>query len=207
MAEPFPDTARGRDAGRTASRLGMLVFLAGEVMLFGGLFGAALALRLAHPSDYAAAAHRLNLWLGTANTATLLTSSLCAALAVAAARAGHPRRVAQALGGAALLGTAFLVVKAAEWVGEYRAGLMPGTAVARFASPPQHLFMNAYFIATGLHAIHVAIGIALLVIAAASRAARADRHAGLVGNVALYWHLVDVVWVFLYPTLYLAGAR
>lgn len=200
--EPFPRVERQRGA----DRLGMVIFLASELMLFGGVFAAALALRLRHPGDYREAAHHLNLWLGTANTAVLLTSSLFAALAVAAARAGRPKQVGRALGSTILLGLAFLGIKAAEYAGEYREGLVPGAANAAFDSHLQQLFMNLYFVGTGLHALHVTVGIALLAVAAVSRAARADRAAVLVGNVALYWHFVDVVWVFLYPTLYLAGA-
>lgn len=203
LHEPFPHRGRQREA----DRLGMMIFLASEVMLFGGIFAAALALRLEHPHDYVAAAHNLDLWLGTANTAVLLTSSLCAALAVEAAREGSPRWAARALWGAVLLGIAFLAIKAVEYAGEYREGLMPGTANAHFAGRVEQLFMNLYFIGTGLHAVHVTIGIVLLATAALSAAARRDRHAILIGNVALYWHLVDVVWVFLYPTLYLAGVR
>ncbi|MFV0624341.1 cytochrome c oxidase subunit 3 [Sphingomonas sp. ac-8] len=203
LHEPFPRIERQRGA----DRLGMVIFLGSELMLFGGVFAAALALRLRHPDDYRQAAHHLKLWLGTANTAVLLTSSLFAALAVAAARAGRPKQAGRVLVVAVLLGLAFLGIKGAEYAGEYREGLMPGTADAAFDGHFQQLFMNLYFVGTGLHALHVTIGIALMAVAAASRAARADREAVLFGNVALYWHFVDVVWVFLYPTLYLAGAR
>ncbi len=203
MVETASDVARRREAGR----LGMLVFLASEIMLFGGLFAAAMVLRLTHPADYAAAAHRLDLALGTLNTAILLTSSLAAALAVEAARSRRPGRAALALAATLLLGAAFLGAKALEYAQEYREGLMPGTALAHFDGPVAQLFMNFYFASTGLHALHVLAGLALLAAVACSRSARSDPHALLIGNAALYWHLVDVVWVFLYPTLYLAGVR
>jgi cytochrome c oxidase subunit III len=203
VQEPFARAARQREA----ERLGMLIFLASEVMLFGGIFAAALALRLEHPAGYVDAAHHLKLWLGTANTGVLLTSSLCAALAVQAARNGQARWAACALWGAVALGTVFLAIKGAEYAGEYREGLMPGMATTHFEGRTQQLFMNLYFIGTGLHAVHVTFGLALLAAAALNRGARQDRHAMLIGNVALYWHLVDVIWVFLYPTLYLAGVR
>ena len=103
LHEPFHDLARQREA----DRLGMLVFLASEVMLFGGLFAAALGLRLAHPVEYIAASQHTHLWLGTANTAVLLSSSLLVALAVGAAKAGRARRLTALLLGAALLGVAF----------------------------------------------------------------------------------------------------
>ena len=110
------------------------------------------------------------------------------------------------MGGAALLGGSFLILKGTEYIDEYRHGLMPG-GTANFATPNQHLFMNFYYAGTGLHAVHVATGICLLCNAALKRSAREDRSAVLIGNVALYWHVVDIVWIFLFPTLYLAGVK
>lgn len=202
-SEPFHSLARQGEA----ARLGMLIFLASEVMLFGGIFCAAMALRLLHPQEYVAAAGKLQLWIGAGNTAILLTSSLFAALAVEAVRNGRAKWAGRALAATAMLGTVFLALKAYEYFGEYREGLMPHTASAHFAGPVEHLFMNLYYIATGLHAIHVTIGIGLLAFAALNRDARRDRGAIVVGNIALYWHLVDVVWIFLFPTLYLAGVK
>lgn len=198
--EPFHDAARQREA----DRLGMLVFLASEVMLFGGLLGGALAIRFMHPAEYARASAQMHFWLGSLNTAILLTSSLLVALAVAAVQAGQARVAAWQLRGAIALGLAFLGVKAVEYTLEYRDGLVPGFAGQNLEGPVQALFMNLYFAATGLHALHVIGGIALLGFVVLSKPARADRNANVVGNVALYWHLVDIVWVFLYPTFYLA---
>ncbi|WP_150293923.1 cytochrome c oxidase subunit 3 [Sphingobium estronivorans] len=199
LHEPFHHPARQRQA----DRLGMILFLASEAMLFGGLFAAAMALRLLYPADYVAASGHLKLWLGTANTAILLTSSLMAAVAVETARGGRPRLSGYALVAAILLGLLFLGIKGYEYGSEYREGLIPGLHGAHFEGRVQHLFMNFYFVSTGLHALHVIGGIALLTIAAFSRAARQDRTVLLIGNAALYWHLVDIIWVFLYPTLYL----
>ncbi|BBC72779.1 conserved hypothetical protein [Altererythrobacter sp. B11] len=203
LKEPFHQIGRQHEA----DRFGMLVFLASELMLFGGIFAAAMALRIRDGADYVAAAGHLKLWLGTANTAILLTSSLFAALAVEATRAGQARWTGRALVAAAVLGLAFLGVKGFEYAAEYSEGLMPATAIAHFDGRIEQLFMDLYYLATGLHALHVSLGILLLAGAAWSRRAREDRAAVLVGNVALYWHLVDVVWIFLYPTLYLAGVK
>lgn len=203
LHEPFRSLLRQREA----NRLGMLIFLASEIMLFGGIFAAAMALRLLHPSDYVAASGHMKLWLGTANTAVLLTSSLLAALAVEAARAGRRRLAGWTLGATAALGLLFLCIKGAEYMLEYREGAIPGTANAHFDSRVEQLFMNFYFVGTGLHAVHVTVGITLLAVAALLPGARRDRHAVLIGNVALYWHLVDIVWIFLYPTIYLAGVK
>lgn len=203
LHEPFFELRAQHEAGR----LGMLVFLASEIMLFGGVFTAASVLRLHHSQAYIDAAHHLKLWIGTANTAVLLTSSLFAALAVTAARSGAPKWCGRALGAAAALGAAFMVLKGYEYLGDYREGLMPGTSLTDFSSPFERLFMNLYYIGTGLHAVHVFTGICLLIVTALRPSARQDRSATFVGNIALYWHLVDIVWIFLFPTLYLAGVR
>jgi cytochrome c oxidase subunit 3 len=188
--------------------LGMHIFLASEVMLFGGLFAVAFALRLAHPDEYVAASRRLHLWIGAANTALLLTSSLAVAAAAVWAGEGRRRRTAASLAGAAALGLAFLAVKAVEYSLEAAEGLLPGFAdPPRFDGPVERLFMDLYLVATGLHAVHLTVGIALLGTIAwrATRGSLAlPRRAATVEAAGLYWHLVDVIWVFLYPVLYLA---
>ena len=197
--EPGRDLAHERDI----ARLGMLLFLASEVMLFGGLFAGAFGLRLAHPVAYGAASSQLHLWLGTANTAVLLTSSLLVALAVDAAKRDKPKSLAWLFIAAAVLGLLFAAIKGSEYWLEYREGLMPGVNGGAIGSGPQRLFMDLYFVATGLHAVHLSIGIALLLaLAARALVGRLDRV--LAVNVALYWHLVDIVWIFLFPTFYLA---
>ena len=201
VSEPFRDAERQREA----DRLGMLVFLASEIMLFGGLFAVALTLRLRHPAEYQEAAAGLHIWLGTINTAILLTSSLLVALAVEAARADRSVAARRLLLGAAALGVAFLGVKGLEYYAEFREGVVPVLAPGGLSSPFETLLMTFYFISTGLHAVHVTIGIAMLAMVALARSpARMDPPIVL-GNVALYWHLVDIVWIFLYPTLYLVG--
>ena len=200
LREPFADLGRQRET----QRFGMLVFLASEAMLFAGLFGAAMALRLQHPADYVAASRGLHIWFGTANTAVLLTSSAVAALAVEQARRSRRRSSTILLGGAALLGLLFLLIKFAEYTVEYREGIIPVLAPGALEGPGQTLFMTLYFLATGLHALHVIAGIIIMGVVARWTATGADRTATAVGNAALYWHLVDVIWVFLFPTLYLA---
>jgi cytochrome c oxidase subunit 3 len=200
--EPFHTLARQQEA----DRLGMILFLASEIMLFSGIFAAAMVLRVSQPKDYVHASAGLNLWLGTANTVILLTSSLCAALTVEMARTGRRRLCGIALAGALLLGGAFLGVKALEYAADYRDGLMPGTARAHFETHGAQLFMNLYFTATGLHGVHVVAGMGLLLYAALARSGEERADVILTGNAALFWHLVDVIWLFLYPTLYLPGA-
>jgi len=199
--EPFADIARQREA----DRLGMIVFLASEAMLFGAIVMALLALRTFEPAAFAATSERLILLAGAANTAILLTSSLLVAIGVGARKLDRNRLAMALFAGAALLGIAFLIVKGSEYRAEYLEGLMPGVGPRQdFASPGARMFMDAYFIATGLHAVHVIVGVVLL--AGCAWRLRGDAPPSVVGtgNVGLYWHLVDIVWVFLFPILYLS---
>ena len=179
---------------REAATMGMFVFLGTEIMLFGGIFAVALGLRLTHPREFVDASLQLHVWIGAINTAVLLTSSAAVALAVHAVRARQYRATSVLFIIAALLGVVFLGIKAFEYATEYREGLLlPPVGV-------QRLFMDLYLVSTGLHALHVTVGAGLL----AGVAAFAPRRATLVENTGLFWHLVDSIWVFLYPVLYLA---
>jgi cytochrome c oxidase subunit 3 len=185
---------------REAATMGMFVFLGSEIMLFGGLFAAALALRLAHPREIVEASKHLHVWIGAINTAVLLTSSALVALGVEAARARKARPAALLLAGAALLGVAFLGIKAYEYASEYAEGLLPGDG------GPTRLFMDLYLISTGLHAVHVTVGVLLLAGVATALQRRwlgLPRRPIVVETAGLFWHLVDAIWVFLYPALYL----
>ena len=204
MHEPFSTAAQQREA----DMLGMYLFLASEVLLFGGLFGAAVGYRILYPDAVVAASQRLHLWIGAANTVLLLTSSLLVALAVQAGERGMRRPAGFLLSGAAGLGLSFLALKAVEYGMEIREGLLPGLGGHHdFASPVEQLFMNLYLAATGLHALHMTVGIVLLcglAIRIFRRSLPLPERAVTVEVCALYWHLVDIVWVFLYPVLYLA---
>jgi cytochrome c oxidase subunit 3 len=190
---------------RAADFLGMYVFLASEVMLFGGLFAALSLYRAEHPAAAAEAAHHLDLWLGTANTAVLLTSSLFVALAVVFAKGGRKQISAAWLIGAAMLGLAFLAIKGVEYRTEYFEGLMPSAGpLSPLAARPANLFIDLYFVATGLHGIHLTIGVVVLVVAALRQLRATDPTPIVVEITGLYWHLVDVIWLFLFPVLYLA---
>lgn len=184
--------------------MGMLIFLGSEVMLFGGLLAGAMALRLRHSAEYQQASAEMHIWLGTANTAVLLTSSLAAALAVLFTRDGRARRAAMMLLSAVALALLFLGIKSFEYWSEYQEGMVPGLAGQGIHGPVQQLFLNFYYAATGLHAVHVTIGIGLMLWTVLAGWPRRANGALLVGNVALYWHLVDIVWIFLLPTIYLA---
>lgn len=192
---------------RETDSLGMWIFLATEVMFFGVLFLAYAHARLADPAGFGVASRLTHEWLGTINTAILLTSSLTMALAVRNGWAGKRASVIRLLWATAALGIAFIAVKAFEYSLEWRDGLVP---VLRFTYAGSHgeaveRFFFLYFAMTGVHAVHLSIGVALVAWLAVrdrdpSHPVRRRETAECLG---LYWHFVDAVWIFLYPLVYL----
>lgn len=205
LKEPFSEEAQQREA----DALGMWVFLATEVMLFGTVFMALYVMFYLHPQAAAAGTAHLNLWLGGLNTAVLLASGWTMALAARHAEAGRRRAVLWSLGATAGLGLAFLAIKAVEYTREYAEGLMPWAGPAfPLDMTGAHLFFNLYFVSTGLHAVHLIAGIGVvlgLAVAVLMRAVQLPGNAMTVRMIGLYWGLVDIVWIFLYPTLYLVN--
>jgi cytochrome c oxidase subunit 3 len=205
---PFaPQFASVRHRDETAE-LGMWVFIATEVLLFGGLVLSYFVYRHSHPQAFAAASRHTDIVIGAANTAILLTSSFLVACAVEAF-AVRARAISRALLiGAVVLGLAFIVLKGLEYANEYREHLIPGINFA-FDGPLAdgvQLFFVFYFIATALHGVHMLIGIGLLTIFAARiRNAEESRTQAALHSAALYWHFVDVVWIFLFALIYLPG--
>lgn len=188
---------------------GMWVFLATEILLFGGMFTALTMYRVIHPQAFVVASHHLNLALGTINTAVLLSSSLTMALGVRTAQLGKREATIGYLLATVLLGLIFLALKFLEYYQHWQGGLLPGPWFHVDAPEPQviQLFMVFYFVMTGLHALHLTIGCGLMVVLAGLTYLRkfsAAYHTPIqVGG--LYWHLVDIVWIFLYPLFYLIG--
>lgn len=203
ITEPYRDSRQQREA----AMMGMYIFLASEIMLFGGIFVVLGVMRLNHPSDVVEASRALHVWIGAINTALLLTSSLFMALAVEDAKHGHRRGASARFVAAALLGVAFLAIKAYEYFSEYQEGMLPGFGMdPKITTPVRRAFMDLYLVATGLHAVHLGIGILLLLslaIRMATRRVPLPERAIVPITAGLYWHLVDVIWVFLYPMLYL----
>jgi cytochrome c oxidase subunit III len=195
-----------------AQLAGMWVFLATEILVFGVLFTAYIVFRYQHPAAFEEASRHLDLLIGGINTIVLLTSSLTMALAVFATRAGRRNLAITCLVLTAVLGTAFMVFKAIEYYIDYREFLVPGLAFkpAEWAQPEQvRLFFSCYYIMTGLHAVHLTIGIGLILVIAGRSWAGSINAANYmaVELSGLYWHFVDIVWIFLLPLLYLAGVR
>jgi len=195
VLEPYDD----REHQRQAVVLGMWIFLAAELIFFGGLVLAFNEFRLAYPDAFARAGSRTNLPLGALNTTVLLSSSLSMALAV---QGGSPRRVRGFLALTLLLGLAFVAVKGLEYRLDIQDHLFPGEGFRFPGSESDHaeLFFLFYFAMTGIHALHLLIGIGLLGFLALD-----PTRTRSVEAVGLYWHFVDIVWVFLFPMLYLLG--
>jgi cytochrome c oxidase subunit 3 len=199
--------------------LGMWMFLVTEVMVFGGLFTVYTVYRVRNPLEFELASNKLNIWFGGINTVVLLTSSLTMAMAVYWARLGKRQLLTLGLLLTAALGTAFLVIKGFEYYGDYKDNLMPGIVfddqewIAEGVRPDRvnrvMMFFIIYYTMTILHAVHLIIGIALMAILAllAWREHYSPAYYYPVEVGGLYWHFVDIVWVFLLPLLYLAGVR
>jgi cytochrome c oxidase subunit III len=194
---------------RSAVTVGMWIFLATEVMLFGGLFTAFAVYRMYYTRGFNEGSADMNILLGSINTAVLLTSSLTMALAIHAAAANRTLRSYYLLLLTAVIGVAFIAIKFTEYYQHYEMHKVPGI---RFESTsPQagamQLFYIFYFIMTGLHAIHMSIGIVLVVLFAFRTAVgqfNQEYHTPLEA-LGLYWHFVDIVWIYLFAIFYISG--
>ena len=191
---------------RETVTLGMWAFLATEVLFFGALIAAYLNYRIWFGAEFIAAAKMTKVVLGTINTAVLLTSSACMAMAVMTREAGGRRAPVLWLIATALLGLMFIVIKGYEYSLEYQEQLVPALNfdVARHGGVAEIFFMF-YFCATGLHALHLLIGICLVSWLAFASGTDRLRPGSTTRLIGLYWHFVDIVWIFLFPLIYLAG--
>ena len=192
---------------REAALLGMWVFLVTEIMFFGGMFTAYVAYRAAYPGAFAQGSSHLNLLLGAINTAVLIGSSLTMALAVYGSQVGNRKMLVGFLLFTIVLGSVFLGIKAVEYHHKFEEHLVPGHSFSLPGPKPQNaqLFFSLYFAMTGMHALHMIIGIGLLtfLVVQASRGRFSPEYHSPVEMTGLYWHFVDIVWIFLFPLLYL----
>jgi cytochrome c oxidase subunit 3 len=214
LADHFATIAQQREA----ARLGMWVFLATEVLIFGGMFAGYSAYLWVYREAFEAATARLNLLIGAINTVVLLASSLTMAMAVYAAHTDRQRLLVNCLILTAGLGALFMAFKALEYYTDYRENLVPLLAFSpeEWSDRPDpvnpghvQLFLMFYYILTGLHAVHltIGIGIVLVLVAMAARGRFGPERFIPVELVGLYWHFVDVIWIFLLPLLYLTGTH
>lgn len=203
LAEQF-DSLQHQHETRT---FGMWVYLITELMLFGGLFAAYATYRVVYPQAFAEGSSHLDVNLGAINTAVLILSSLTMALAVHSAQVGRHKALVLFLFLTAMFGTVFMGIKALEYYHHYQEQLAPGVAF-NFAGPlagQVQIFFVLYFALTGLHAIHLTVGILLVAVmlVLSWRHYISAEYWTPVELLGLYWHFVDIVWIFLFPLLYL----
>jgi cytochrome c oxidase subunit 3 len=217
-----PDAAAHRDAHPAlahqfdtmaqqveATTLGMWVFLATEVLFFGGLFATYAIYRSWYPEAFAAASHELDVTLGTINTVVLITSSLTMALAVHAAQLGRRKLLMAFLILTMVLGGVFLGIKSVEYYHKFVEHHVPGPAFQFEKEHIRHaqIFFSLYFVMTGLHAVHMIVGIGIMLVMLwwSWNGTITAEYASPIEISGLYWHFVDIVWIFLFPLLYLLG--
>jgi cytochrome c oxidase subunit 3 len=203
LAHHFPDMKTQEHA----ARMGMWIFLSTEILLFAVLFTAYAIYRFLFPVGFEEASKLAHVAMGATNTVVLITSSLTVALAIHYARHGENRKVVGLLAVTIGFGAVFMVLKGVEYYHHWEVGQLPG-ALYHFAGvqgPGVSMYFTVYFLMTGLHGLHVLIGMSLLAWVAV-RACRGDFGPGYstpVELTGLYWHLVDLIWIFLFPLLYL----
>jgi len=205
LAHQFDSLAQQSEA----ATLGMWVFLATEVLFFGGLFCTYSIYRAWYPAAFAAASHELDVTLGTINTAVLIASSLTMALAVHAAQLGQRRLLMIFLLLTMALGATFLGIKSVEYYHKFVEHHVPGPSFQFEKEHIRHaqIFFSLYFIMTGLHALHMVIGLGIMLVMLwwAWRGIITPEYYNPIEVSGLYWHFVDIVWIFLFPLLYLIG--
>lgn len=199
----LPNSGHNYDA--KASKMGMWLFLYTELLLFGGLFLVYMVYRSLNEEAFLVASFNLNVWMGTANTVVLLTSSMTVAMAITALQLGDAKKSVMLLWMTILAALFFLVVKYFEWMAKFEHGLFPGMDHFNGLPAGEKLYFYLYFFMTGLHGLHVIIGgIFIIVVVYRIKSGKVNQQRyQLLENSGLYWHLVDLVWIYLFPLFYL----
>lgn len=199
----LPNSGHNYDA--KASKLGMWLFLYTELLLFGGLFIVYMVYRALNPEAFLFASFELNVWMGTINTVVLLTSSMTVAMSITAVQKGNAKLAVRLLDLTVLAAVIFLVIKYFEWGAKLEHGLFPGMDHFSSLSYGQQLYFYLYFFMTGLHGLHVIVGMVfiLVVMQKLKNGTINKNHYQLQENAGLYWHLVDLIWIYLFPLFYL----
>jgi cytochrome c oxidase subunit III len=187
------------------AKLGMWLFLFSELVLFGGIFLLYAVYLHRFPEDFIQAAKQLDFTFGTINTMVLITSSLTVALAFSSLQQARRRLCLTLLVSTVFGAIVFLVIKGIEWREKFIHGLFPGSTHYQELPPGQSIFYGLYYLTTGLHGIHVLIGIALLLWTTGLlyKSRQSEENHLFLENCALYWHLVDLIWIFIFPLYYL----
>ncbi|CCH49132.1 cytochrome c oxidase subunit 3 family protein [Pseudodesulfovibrio piezophilus] len=189
----------------TGAKMGMWLFLFTEVILFGGLFVLYAVTLQRYPAEFHEASKLLSLTMGTVNTIVLITSSLFAVLAVTALQKADIRKAKLFLLLTILLAAVFLVDKYFEWGAKIHHGIYPGGEEMASFKPGMQAFFNLYYLMTGLHGLHIVIGMSVLgwVYWLIEKGKCTPEHFVALENGGLYWHLVDLIWIYLFPLYYL----
>ncbi|HMK49257.1 MAG TPA: cytochrome c oxidase subunit 3 [Thermodesulfovibrionales bacterium] len=204
--EPTPEDYSGKyHIDETGKKIGMWFFLFTELLFFGGMFLLYSVYRYRYPADFHAAAKGENLVIGSINTAILLTSSLSIALSISAVRKGNRKLSALLQLITIISGLVFLVNKYFEWTEKIFRGFYPNSPVMMEQNKGVILFYSLYYVMTGIHGLHVLIGIAVIsfMVAFTLRGAIVPENFAKLENTGLYWHFVDIVWIYLFPLFYL----
>jgi len=190
---------------RIGVKLGMWLFLYTEIMLFGGLFILYAAYYSKYTAAFIEAGKSLDLFLGAFNTVILLTSSFTVAASITAVRRQTNRLAMGLIAASILLGLLFLVNKYFEWSHKFEKGIYPGSDVLLDAAPGKNLFFGLYYFITGLHGLHIIVGLTLLSVSLylIMKKQIHTNHFAVLENSGLYWHLVDLIWIFIFPLFYL----
>jgi cytochrome c oxidase subunit III len=199
----LPNSGHNRDD--MSSKMGMWLFLFTELLLFGGLFLVYMIYRFIYHENFLEASYELNVWMGTVNTVVLLTSSMTVAMSITAMQKGDTKLSLRLIWITIIAAGIFLVIKFFEWSAKFEHGLFPGMAHYSELANGERLFYFLYFFMTGLHALHVIIGgifLLFVIRAIQKQKVRKDNYM-LLENSGLYWHLVDLIWIYLFPLFYL----
>lgn len=201
----IPQAESGQHIDYTGKKIGMWFFLFTELLFFGGMFLLYSVYRFRFPNDFHIAAMRENLLIGSINTAVLLTSSLSIAVSVSALRKGNKNLSVLLQIITILFGIVFLVNKYFEWAEKILNGIYPNSPVLLQYGKGQILFFGLYYVMTGIHGLHVLIGIIVIafMVVFTLREAITRENFSKLENTGLYWHFVDIVWIYLFPLFYL----
>ncbi len=206
VQEQFSNPAQQKRAGE----LGMWAWLLTELLLFGGLFLVALVLHYTHRDSVRAAALHLKFWIGATNTAILICSSLTMSGAIMLSRLGGQKWMVRLMLATAALGSLFMVLKGYEWFVDWEEHMTPFLANRPYAlegDPASRLFTNLYFVTTALHGLHLTTGVSILLWLAwaASKPGFLQHHQNRIEVYGLYWHFIDLIWIVVFPVLYVVG--
>lgn len=197
------------DQQRQAAKLGMWTWLLTELLLFGGLFATALVLHVMHPASVTAAVRHLKFWIGATNTGVLICSSFTMSGAIALSRLGMQRWMTWCMYATAALGSLFLVLKAYEYYQDYVEHMTPflSRPYALAGDPASQLFTNLYFVVTALHGLHLTTGVGILLWMTwqAGKPGFLQQRQNRIEILGLYWHFIDLIWIIVFPTLYVLG--